>query len=296
MPLLAIVARPRCRLPPSRGWRWCWPPGPAAAVPPGGEMVDGLRHRRRSGLRGSAGRRRAGRGSPLRAAAGSESRPRRSPGAASLDVAALVPAAIGSQLVGRRLGPDPADPYPPQIRVSRLRGAARAYSIAVWPLLWAVCEEATYLGYAFPRLERRYGVGRSAALVSLAWAAQHAVMPVLPGRRYALSRVAAMLPVSAAFTTVYLARAEGWRRWSRPTGPRICPLPCWPPALTARDATTMTPSRLITDRSEVSPRAGTLSRRSARQFESACCQLCRTEWSFCCGERRCACDRQVPVT
>ena len=75
-------------------------------------------------------------------------------------------------------------------------------------LLWAVCEEATYLGYAFPRLERRYGAVRSAALVSLGWAAQHAVMPVLPGRRYALSRVAAMLPVSAAFTSVYLTRGR----------------------------------------------------------------------------------------
>jgi membrane protease YdiL (CAAX protease family) len=51
-------------------------------------------------------------------------------------------------------------------------------------------------------------VGRSAALVSLAWAAQHAVMPALPGRRYALSRVVAMVPVSVAFTSVYLARGR----------------------------------------------------------------------------------------
>ena len=108
-------------------------------------------------------------GVSLRAAAGAGSRPRHSLRAASLDVAALVPAAIGSQLLARRLGPDPADPYPLQIRVSRLHGAARVYSLTVWPVLWAVCEEATYLGYAFPRLERRYGAGRSAALVSLAW-------------------------------------------------------------------------------------------------------------------------------
>ena len=106
---------------------------------------------------------------------------RRSSRAASLDVVALVPAAIGSQLLARRLGPDPADPYPPRIRVSRLHGAACVYGLTAWPVLWAVCEEGTYLGYAFPRLERRYGTGRSAALVSLAWAAQHAVMPVLPG-------------------------------------------------------------------------------------------------------------------
>ena len=68
-------------------------------------------------------------GVSLRAAAGAGSRPRHSLRAASLDVAALVPAAIGSQLLARRLGPDPADPYPLQIRVSRLHGAARVYSL-----------------------------------------------------------------------------------------------------------------------------------------------------------------------
>jgi membrane protease YdiL (CAAX protease family) len=147
-------------------------------------------------------------GIPLQAAAGAGPRPRRSVAAVSLDIAALVPTAIVSQLLGRRLGPDPADPYPPQIRVSRLRGAARLYSLTAWPVLWAACEEATYLGYAFPRLERRYGAGPAAALVSLAWAAQHAVMPALPGRRYALSRVVAMMPVTAAFTTIYLVRGR----------------------------------------------------------------------------------------
>jgi hypothetical protein len=33
-------------------------------------------------------------------------------------------------------------------------------------------------------------------------------MPVLPGRRYVLSRVAAMVPVSASFTAVCLARGR----------------------------------------------------------------------------------------
>jgi membrane protease YdiL (CAAX protease family) len=147
-------------------------------------------------------------GVPLQAAAEAAPRPRRSVAAGSLDVAALVPTAIVSQLLGRRLGPDPADPYPPQIRVSRLRGAARLHSLTAWPVLWAACEEATYLGYALPQLERRYGTGPAACLVSLAWAAQHAVMPALPGHRYAISRVVAMVPVTAAFTTVFLARGR----------------------------------------------------------------------------------------
>ena len=209
VPLLALVARPGFSLvaqsgvalllwasgqpqPFRRAARWWMVYGTAVDVGCGALLAAAARRE----------------GVSLRAAAGAGCRPRRSLRAASLDVAALVPAAIGSQLLGRWLGPDPADPYPPQIRVSRLRGAARMYSVTVWPVLWAVCEESTYLGYAFPRLERWYGAGRSAALVSLAWAAQHAAMPVLPGRRYALSRVAAMLPVSAAFTLVYLARGR----------------------------------------------------------------------------------------
>ena len=68
--------------------------------------------------------------------------------------------------------------------------------------------EAPYLGYALPRLERRLGTPVAAALVTLAWAGQHAVMPALPGRRYALSRVLSMLPVSAAFIGVCLARGR----------------------------------------------------------------------------------------
>ena len=147
-------------------------------------------------------------GVAFRSAAGLDPRPARGLGAAAVDIAALVPAAVVSQLLARPLSPDPADPYPAQIRASRLTGLARAYSLTAWPALWAACEEATYLGYALPRLESRFGGSRAAALVTLAWAAQHAVMPALPGRRYALSRVLTMLPVSAAFTWVYLARGR----------------------------------------------------------------------------------------
>lgn len=147
-------------------------------------------------------------GVSLRSAAGLEARPARRPRAAALDAAALVPAAVVSQLLGRPLSPHAADPYPPQIRVSQLRGAARVYSLTAWPALWAVGEEATYLGYALPRLEHRFGKGRAATMVALAWAAQHAAMPALPGRRYALTRVLTMLPVSAAFTGVYLLRGR----------------------------------------------------------------------------------------
>jgi hypothetical protein len=58
------------------------------------------------------------------------------------------------------------------------------------------------------RLEGKLGPVAAATLVAAAWAFQHAVMPVLPGRRYALMRVVTMLPVSTAFTAVYVTRGR----------------------------------------------------------------------------------------
>jgi membrane protease YdiL (CAAX protease family) len=144
----------------------------------------------------------------LRETAGLASRPRRRARSSLVDVAALVPAAVVSQLLARPLSPDPKDPLPAQLRVCRLDGMARVYSIAVWPGLWAASEEITYLGYALPRLERRFGTPLAGLLTVVAWAAQHAVIPSLPGGRYAWTRVVTMLPVSAAFVLVYLTRGR----------------------------------------------------------------------------------------
>jgi membrane protease YdiL (CAAX protease family) len=125
-----------------------------------------------------------------------------------VDVGALVPATVLSQFLDRLLNRGRADPYPAQIRASRTHGWTRAYSLTVWPVFWATTEEATYLGYALPRLERRLGTRAAAAIVATAWAAQHAVIPTLPGTTYARSRVLTMLPVAAAFTAVYLNRGR----------------------------------------------------------------------------------------
>jgi membrane protease YdiL (CAAX protease family) len=144
----------------------------------------------------------------LREAAGLAPRPRRRARSSLVDVAALVPAAVVSQLLARPLSPDAKDPLPAQLRVCRLDGIARAYSIAVWPGLWAASEEITYLGYALSHLERRFGTPLASLLTVVAWAAQHAVIPSLPGWRYAWTRAVTMLPVSAAFVTVYLARGR----------------------------------------------------------------------------------------
>ena len=143
---------------------------------------------------------------PLRATMGFGDRSPRPFRSALADVALVVPAAVASQLLARPLGD--GDPYPLQIRVAHVHGLAKAYSITVWPLLWGLTEEATYLGYALPRLEQQLGRLPAAGLTAAAWALQHAVMPVLPGRRYLAMRVLTMLPVSTAFTAVYATRGR----------------------------------------------------------------------------------------
>lgn len=125
-----------------------------------------------------------------------------------------------SQLIARSLSPDPKDPLPAQLRVCRLEGIARAYSIAVWPGLWAASEEITYLGYALPHLERRLATSLASLLTVVAWAAQHAVIPSLPGWRYRWTRVVTMLPVSRRSSSSTSPAADGLARDHRALGQR----------------------------------------------------------------------------
>lgn len=143
---------------------------------------------------------------PLRTAMGFEERPPRPLRSALADVALVVPATFASQLLSRPLSD--GDPYPPQIRVAHLHGWTKAYSITIWPVVWGISEQATYLGYALPRLEDRIGRLPAATLTAIAWALQHTVIPALPGRRYAVMRAMTMLPVSAAFIAVYTTRGR----------------------------------------------------------------------------------------
>jgi hypothetical protein len=61
--------------------------------------------------------------------------------------AALVPAVGVSSLIQRAFyGSEP----PPAISVIRLPRWATAYSVVVWPPIWSIVEEMTYLGYVYP--------------------------------------------------------------------------------------------------------------------------------------------------
>jgi uncharacterized protein len=95
---------------------------------------------------------------------------------------------------------------PPLITVARMPRWARAYTVLVWPALWASTEELVYLGYALPRLEVQLGsTARAAALVALCWGPlQHPTLPAIPERRHVAYRALTSLPPTAMMTAIYL--------------------------------------------------------------------------------------------
>jgi hypothetical protein len=124
------------------------------------------------------------------------------------DLVALLPAVgIGAALTRLFYGPSG---QPPQVAVARgLPRVAAAYSVLVWPVLWSMTEEATYVGYTLPRLEALTGnTAVSAALVSAVWALQHEALPLLPDRRYLVYRPLSALPVTLSTTLLSLLRGR----------------------------------------------------------------------------------------
>lgn len=124
------------------------------------------------------------------------------------DLVALTPAVgIGAGLTRLFYGPSG---QPPQVAVGRgLPRLASAYSVLVWPVIWSVTEEATYLGYTLPRLEALTGSTTvSAALISAVWAVQHEALPLLPDGRYLVYRPLSALPVTFTTTLLYLLRGR----------------------------------------------------------------------------------------
>ena len=124
------------------------------------------------------------------------------------DLVALTPA-VGISAALTRLFYGPSG-QPPQVAVARgLPRAASAYSVLVWPVIWAAAEEATYLGYTLPRLEALTGnTPVSVALVSSVWALQHVALPLLPDGRYLVYQPLSALPVTFTTTLLYLLRGR----------------------------------------------------------------------------------------
>lgn len=119
-----------------------------------------------------------------------------------LYLVALVPFVAGSALIAIPFYQGAA---PGQIAVIDLPLWATIYSVAVWPLLWAIAEQLFYLGYLLPRLEQLTGRRWAAAAIVIAvWGAQHLVIPFMADATYMLARLLTALVVAAGMTLVYL--------------------------------------------------------------------------------------------
>jgi membrane protease YdiL (CAAX protease family) len=79
------------------------------------------------------------------------------------------------------------------------------YGVLIWPVLWAIAEDVTYLGYALPRLEvasRRAWL--AVAVVTFGWAIQHIALPVVPDWRWVLYRFVSTIPIAVGLSILYL--------------------------------------------------------------------------------------------
>jgi membrane protease YdiL (CAAX protease family) len=102
---------------------------------------------------------------------------------------------FGPLIYGAETAPLPMSPLP-------LWGAL--YALLVWPVVWAIAEDTTYLGYALPRIEVLFGNRWSALmLVNAGWAIQHVALPIVD-LQWALYRLASVLVIGVVWTLAYL--------------------------------------------------------------------------------------------
>jgi membrane protease YdiL (CAAX protease family) len=104
---------------------------------------------------------------------------------------------LGTALIYRSApGPIPIGPLP-------LVGAL--YSFLIWPVIWAITEEVTYLGYVLPHLEILTGRTSIAfVMVVLFWSVQHCAMPLRLDLRFMLWRAITSLPVVALLSLIFI--------------------------------------------------------------------------------------------
>jgi len=77
--------------------------------------------------------------------------------------------------------------------------------LTFWWFISSATEEATYQGYALPRLQALTGRTWIAfRVVAFCWAAQHCVLPFMPDWRFVLYRFLAFLPGVLVMMVVYL--------------------------------------------------------------------------------------------
>jgi membrane protease YdiL (CAAX protease family) len=123
--------------------------------------------------------------------------------AAPMYLLAILPAVAASSLITLPFyGPGAV---PPQVASLQLPPWAAAYSIAIWPIVWAFTEELVYLGFILPRLEVAFGNKWVAAAVTVFfWTTQHLAIPFIADPAYLVSRWLGALMITAAMTVTFL--------------------------------------------------------------------------------------------
>lgn len=78
------------------------------------------------------------------------------------------------------------------------------YSLTAWWFIWSPTEEATYQGFALPRVRALTGRTWLAFLiVGFVWAFQHCLLGAIPDARYMLFRTLAFTPGAFAMMAIY---------------------------------------------------------------------------------------------
>jgi hypothetical protein len=102
----------------------------------------------------------------------------------------LAPIYFASYFLASRLAYGAWNPDLPNgiLHMRILPAWAVIHTLALWWLIWAPTEEATYQLALLPRLEARFGAVTAIAWIGFWWSLQHAFLPLIPDWRYILWR------------------------------------------------------------------------------------------------------------
>jgi len=99
-----------------------------------------------------------------------------------------------------------SNPQPPSI-YHPLTQWANVYSLLIFPVVWGVMEQATYQGYALPRLEALFrNPGLAIFIVAFGWGIQHIALPLMIDWKFMLFRFLSFLPLASVMALVYLKK------------------------------------------------------------------------------------------
>lgn len=102
---------------------------------------------------------------------------------------------VGPLVYGEGSAPIPMSPLPLW---------AALYALIVWPVVWAMAEDMTYLGYALPRLQVVLGkTWLALILVNFGWAIQHIALPIIDVQ-WAVFRLLHVIVIGFVWTLAYL--------------------------------------------------------------------------------------------